>query len=213
MDGTLENLTVLNSPAHAISVANKAALTIQGVTVDNSAGDYSALGYNTDVCLHRCAFLINFSRGPLDLVHQGFDVSANDVTIKNCVVKNQDDCIAINSGSNIILQNNQCYSGHGISIGSISSGMTVSGVTISGNTVTNSMYGLRIKVQAAATSGSVSSVTYSGNTVSGISKYGILITQSYPADFGSPGTTTTIRYARKSHCPNRHNFRTSISLH
>ncbi len=33
---------------------------------------------------------------------QGFDVSADDVTIQNSIVKNQDDCIAINSGSNIV---------------------------------------------------------------------------------------------------------------
>jgi polygalacturonase len=112
-------------------------------------------------------------------------------------VKNQDDCIAINGGSRIAFQHNKCGGGHGISI-SISSGTTVSDVTISGNTVTNSMYGLRIKVQAAATSGSVDGIIYSGNTISNISKYGILLTQSYPVDFGSPGTKTTIRYAKDS---------------
>lgn len=92
-----------------------------------------------------------------------------------------------------MFKNNVCSGGHGISIGSISSGKTVSGVTISGNTVTNSMYGLRIKVKSDATSGGVSDVTYSGNTVSGIAKYGVLITQSYSDDFGTPGTDTTIR--------------------
>jgi Glycosyl hydrolases family 28 len=195
MDGTFENLTVLNSPVQAVSVGNNAPLLIRGITIDNSAGDNGDLGHNTDVCLPH---LRNLSRDLLLNSHnsKGFDVLANDVTIKNCIVKNQDDCIAINGGSNIIFQDNQCGGGHGISIGSISSGKTVSNVTISGNTVTNSMYGLRIKVQAAATSGSVSRVTYSGNTVSGISKYGVLITQSYPADFGSPGTKTTIRYAK-----------------
>lgn len=39
---------------------------------------------------------------------------------------------------------------HGISIGSISDAKTVSGVTISSNTVTESMYGIRIKVKAYA---------------------------------------------------------------
>lgn len=60
ISGTLENLTVLNSPAHAISVGNSAALTITGVTVDNSAGDSGALGHNTDVsillCPQRCDY-------------------------------------------------------------------------------------------------------------------------------------------------------------
>ena len=48
-----------------------------------------------------------------------------------------------------------------MSIGSISSGKTVSGVTFAGNTVSDSMYGIRIKVKKDATSGGVSDVTYS----------------------------------------------------
>jgi galacturan 1,4-alpha-galacturonidase len=51
-------------------------LVIDGVTIDNSDGDDNG-GHNTD----------------------GFDISeSTGVTIKNAVVKNQDDCIAINSG-------------------------------------------------------------------------------------------------------------------
>ncbi|KAK0202299.1 glycoside hydrolase family 28 protein [Desarmillaria ectypa] len=164
--GTYSQFTVLNSPAQAVSIGNSNGLTFDTITVDNSAGDANSLGHNTD----------------------GFDVSADHVTIQNSIVKNQDDCIAINSGSNIVFKNNQCSGGHGISIGSIATGKTVTGVTISGNTVTNSMYGLRIKVQASATSAKVSGVTYSGNTISGITKYGVLISQSYPADAGTPGT-------------------------
>ncbi|KAF8302571.1 polygalacturonase [Clavulina sp. PMI_390] len=170
ISGTFEDVTILNSPAQAISLGNDAALLVHGVNVDNSAGDAGALGHNTD----------------------GFDVSTSDVTIQDCVVKNQDDCIAINAGSNIVFENNQCSGGHGISIGSIASSKTVSNVKIANNVVTNSMYGLRIKVDADATSASVSTVTYEGNTVSGISKYGILISQSYPDDFSTPGTGSTI---------------------
>ncbi|KAI0734461.1 polygalacturonase [Fomitopsis betulina] len=168
--GSFSQFTVLNTPAQAISVGNSASLTISKVTVDNSAGDTDSLGHNTD----------------------GFDVSASDVKIANCVVKNQDDCIAINSGSSIVFEDNTCSGGHGMSIGSISSGKTVSGVKFAGNTVTDSLYGIRIKVKKDATSGSVSDVTYSQNTISGISDYGVLITQSYPDDDGTPGTDTTI---------------------
>jgi hypothetical protein len=50
MDGIFENLIVLDSPAHAISVGNNAPLLIQNVTIDNSAGDNGNLGHNTDVC-------------------------------------------------------------------------------------------------------------------------------------------------------------------
>ncbi|KIY43128.1 polygalacturonase [Fistulina hepatica ATCC 64428] len=163
--GTYSDFTVLNTPAQAISVGGS-SLTFDSITVDDSAGDTDDLGANTD----------------------GFDVSADDITIKNCVVKNQDDCLAINDGTNIVFEDNTCSGGHGMSIGSIASDKTVSSVTISGNTVTDSMYGIRIKADSDATDASVSGVTYSGNTISGITYYGVLLTQSYPDNFGTPGT-------------------------
>jgi polygalacturonase len=68
------------------------------------------------------------------------------VTLSKAVVKNQDDCVAINSGSTIVIEDSTCSGGHGISIGSIATGKTVSGVTIARNTITTGLYGLRIKV-------------------------------------------------------------------
>ncbi|KIY42978.1 glycoside hydrolase family 28 protein [Fistulina hepatica ATCC 64428] len=168
--GNYSDFTALNTPAQAISIGDSEGLTFDSITVDNSAGDTDDLGANTD----------------------GFDVSANDVTIQNSVVKNQDDCLAINNGTGITFKNNQCSGGHGISIGSIASDKAVSDVTISGNTVTDSMYGLRIKVDSDADDASVSSITYSGNTLSGIEEYGVLITQSYPDNDGTPGTGAPI---------------------
>ncbi|KAJ3889991.1 polygalacturonase [Lentinula edodes] len=166
--GSFTDLIIKNSPAHAISVGTTSTSSFTNILVDNLDG--ASLGKNTD----------------------GFDVSASDLTISGCKVYNQDDCIAINSGSNIVFENNFCSGGHGISIGSIATGKTVSGVTISGNQVEESMYGMRIKVDSDATSASVSDVTYSGNTISTNDKYGFLITQSYSADFGTPGTGSTI---------------------
>ncbi|VDC07494.1 unnamed protein product [Peniophora sp. CBMAI 1063] len=168
--GTFSDFTVKNSPAQAISVGTTGGSAVfDSVTVDNSAGDDGDLGHNTD----------------------GFDVSADDVTIQNSKVMNQDDCVAINKGTNLVFKDNTCSGGHGISIGSISDDKVVSGVTISGNTVTDSMYGMRIKVKTDAT-GSVSDVTYSGNTISANDKYGFLISQSYSDDFGTPGTDSTV---------------------
>lgn len=118
-------------------------------------------------------------------------MSTSEVTITNSVVKNQDACVAISSGSNFVFSNNQCSGGHGIIIGPIAS-KTVSGVTIAGNTVTASTMGLSIEVDADATGGVVNNVTYSGNNISGITKYGVLITQSYPAGLGIPGTDSTV---------------------
>ncbi|KAF7318590.1 Glycoside hydrolase family 28 protein [Mycena chlorophos] len=164
--GTFQDVTVLNSPAQAISVGTTSTTVIESVTVDNSAGNAGGLGANTD----------------------GFDISASDLTLSKVTVNNQDDCTAINSGSNIVVEDSTCIGSHGLSIGSIASGKTVSNVKFARNTVTGGLYGLRIKVDSDATDASVSDVTYEANTVSGISDYGVLITQSYPDNDGTPGT-------------------------
>ena len=92
------------------------------MTLDNSAGD--AEGHNTD----------------------GFDIgSSNGVTISGAKVYNQDDCVAINSGTDITFTGGLCSGGHGLSIGSVGgrSDNTVSGVTFSSSTVQNSANGIR----------------------------------------------------------------------
>ncbi|KAJ7785327.1 polygalacturonase [Mycena maculata] len=164
--GTFEDVTILNSPAQAISVGTDGTAVVSGITVNNAAGNTNSLGANTD----------------------GFDVEGDDITISGSTVNNQDDCVAINGGEGIVIEDLICIGSHGISIGSIATGKSVSNVTITGNTVTGGLYGLRIKVDATATDASVSDVTYSSNTVSEISEFGVLITQSYPENDGTPGT-------------------------
>lgn len=46
----------------------------------------------------------------------GFDLSSNNITVKDSVVRNQDDCVVVNRGSDIIVSNVSCYGGHGLSI-------------------------------------------------------------------------------------------------
>jgi len=177
MGGTFSNVQVVNSPGRAVAIGGS-SLTVSSVTVNNAAGTAAnsasggkPAGANTD----------------------GFDVSANDVTITGCTVNNQDDCLAINKGTSITFSNNVCEGiGHGISIGSITSGVTVSGVTISGNTVTGTVNGLRIKTDATATGSVVENVVYENNVVSGITEFGVLIDQSYPSTLGTPGTGVVI---------------------
>ncbi|PPQ65450.1 hypothetical protein CVT26_000102 [Gymnopilus dilepis] len=179
ISGIFENVKVVNSPARAFSIGNDDPLTISNVVVDNSQGDQpnsksgsSAAGHNTD----------------------GFDVSASNVRIQNRQVQvhNQDDCLAINKGTNITFTGNTCTGGHGISIGSIKSDVTVSQVTISSNTITNSDQALRIKTDASSSGSTVTGVTYSGNTGSGLRQFGILIDQSYPDTLGTPGTGVVV---------------------
>ncbi|KAL7413131.1 glycoside hydrolase [Mrakia frigida] len=161
MSGTFQNLYIKNTPRHVFSIGNTAALLITDVHIDNTAGNQlsggKTRGHNTDC----------------------FDVSATHTTIQKSTCNNQDDCLAINKGSDIKFLNNVCNGGHGISIGSIASGKTVSGVTITGNTITNSDNGLRIKTIEGATGASVSDVTYTGNKVVAATKYGVVIQQDY----------------------------------
>ncbi|PSR75797.1 hypothetical protein PHLCEN_2v8914, partial [Hermanssonia centrifuga] len=86
-------------------------------------------------------------------------------------IKNQDDCLAINKGSNIVFQGNTCSGGHGISIVSNPAHPPLSHPPFHRDQA------LRIKTDSDATSASVTNVTYSGNTATGMRQFGILIDQ------------------------------------
>ncbi|KAF2114335.1 endopolygalacturonase [Lophiotrema nucula] len=167
---SITGLNVKNTPVQGFSVNSATDLVLDSITIDNSAGDTDELGHNTDA----------------------FDVgSSTGITISNANIKNQDDCLAINSGTNIHFVGGTCSGGHGLSIGSVGGrdDNTVSGVVIESSTIKNSQNGVRIKTVYDAT-GSVSNVTYKDITLSGITKYGIVIEQDY--ENGSPtGTPTT----------------------
>ncbi|CAE6432565.1 unnamed protein product [Rhizoctonia solani] len=172
MSGTYTNVKVLNSPAHTYSISNPAKLVMSKLTIDNSAGDQpnsksggKAAGHNTD----------------------GFDASTTDLTIEDSKIYNQDDCIAINKGSNIVFQRNYCSGGHGISVGSVSSDATVKGIKVLDNQIVNNDQALRIKTKKDATNAAVSDITYSGNTGTGMRRFGIIIDQGYPTTLGPPG--------------------------
>ncbi|KIK97830.1 glycoside hydrolase family 28 protein [Paxillus rubicundulus Ve08.2h10] len=172
ISGTLSDVYVVNSPAQAISVTSLGSLNIAGVTVNNSQGNFPnarshglPAGHNTD----------------------GFDLNGDNLVVRQSTVINQDDCIAICRGSHIVLEDNYCDGGHGISIGGIVSNVVVDDVLIQRNTVVNSMQAFRIKTQKAATNSTVSNVVFSNNTGTDCTDYGFLITQSYPTTIGTPG--------------------------
>lgn len=74
-NSTISNLNVKNTPVQAFSVQSN-NIVLDSITIDDSAGDKKDGGHNTDA----------------------FDVGGSGVTIKNANVKNQDDCLAVNSG-------------------------------------------------------------------------------------------------------------------
>lgn len=133
--------------------------------VDDSTGD--ALGKNTD------AFNIN---------------NADGILITGAKVWNQDDCVAINSGKNIVFKNGFCSGGHGLSIGSVGLSENppyVSNVTFQDSVMEKSQQFFRIKTVSNAT-GAVDGITYRNFDVSGGDDYGIVVKQSYNGVDGEP---------------------------
>ncbi|EUC65130.1 endo-polygalacturonase [Rhizoctonia solani AG-3 Rhs1AP] len=161
------NLIVKNSPQQCFSFGNDAALTVSKVTVNNSDGNSANSLSNGKAAGHDS---------------DGFDDST---------VINQDDCLSINKGSNIVFQRNSCTGGHGISV-SFTSDVTVSNVQILDNTVTSNAQVFRIKTDVTATGSTVSGIYYSGNTATGCTDYGVIIDQSYPSTSSTPGTGVVI---------------------
>ncbi|RDW57618.1 polygalacturonase 2 [Coleophoma cylindrospora] len=161
---SITGLNILNAPVQVISIDASVGLSLNHITIDNSAGDANSLGHNTDA----------------------FDIGqSSNIWIQNAIVKNQDDCVAINSGTNITFTGGNCSGGHGLSVGSVGgrSDNTVKDVHFLSSTISKSMNGVRVKTVSGAT-GSVSGVTYQDITLSGITAYGVVVEQDYQN--GSP---------------------------
>jgi len=96
------------------------------------------------------------------------------VLLTNNVVFNQDDCVAVTSGVNIVSNNFFCNGGHGMSIGSVGgkSNNVVNGVVFSNSQIVNSQNGARIKSNSGTT-GSINNVTYENILLFNISVYGV----------------------------------------
>ncbi|KAI7716232.1 endo-polygalacturonase D [Hortaea werneckii] len=173
-DSTFSDLTIQNWPTHLFEITGCSNMEVYNLILDNSAGDKKnsdgdSLGHNTDA----------------------FDVSHNDgLYVHDSTVYNQDDCVAVNSGSNMVFENLYCSGGHGLSVGSVDSDVTISNVTFQDCSVINSANGCRIKTDADGTDSTVSDITYRNIHVSGITDYAIDLQQDY--ENGSPtGDPTT----------------------
>lgn len=171
IDSTITNLYIENTPVQAVSINGADGLTITDMTINNEAGDTDSLGHNTDC----------------------FDIgSSSSVVITGANCYNQDDCVAINSGTDITFENGVCSGGHGLSIGSVGgrTDNTVDTVTFYNCEVKDSVNGIRIKATEGDT-GEITGVTYDEITLQDISKYGILIEQNYDGGDLDGGTATS----------------------
>ncbi|KAJ7245663.1 polygalacturonase precursor [Mycena haematopus] len=162
----LHNLHIQNWPVHCFEITSASGTTITGLTLDNSAGNAP-----------------NAASDGLPAAHNsdGFDVSGStNILITDTTVINQDDCVAITSGTNITVSNMVCDGGHGLSIGSVGgkSNNDVSHVLFTNSVVKNSQSGARLKTNSGTT-GTVSNIEWRNILVSNISTYGIDIQQDY----------------------------------
>ncbi|KAF3925466.1 Polygalacturonase [Orbilia brochopaga] len=162
----ITNLNIKNWPVHCFSMTGNEGLTVSGLNLDNSDGDAA-----------------NSKSGGKAAAHNsdGFDISSSDyVTLENINVHNQDDCVAVTSGTHITVTGMYCYGGHGLSIGSIGgkSNNTVDTVTFENSQIINSENGCRIKTNSGTT-GTVKNIIYKSITLSGITDYGIDVQQDY----------------------------------
>ncbi|KAH7002421.1 putative endopolygalacturonase D [Ilyonectria destructans] len=159
-------LNIKDWPVHCFYMQYNYNMEVSDITLDNSAGDEANDSSDGEAAAHNS---------------DGFDISASDtVTMSNIWVHNQDDCVAVTSGSNIVIDGIYCYGGHGLSIGSIGgkSNNTVDTVTFANAQIVDSQNGARIKSNSGET-GSVTNITYRNVTMSGITKYGIDVQQDY----------------------------------
>ncbi|KAG4413119.1 hypothetical protein IFR04_013736 [Cadophora malorum] len=176
VNGVISNLNIQNWPVHCFDVTGCDGMLLTGLTLDNSAGDAPNSASGSKAAAHNS---------------DGFDFSSSDnVVLSNTVVKNQDDCVAVTSGTNVTVTGMTCSGGHGLSIGSVGgkSNNVVSGITFSDSTVTDSENGCRIKSNSGTT-GTIEDIVYKNIKLSGITDYGIDVQQDY-LNGGPTGTPT-----------------------
>ncbi|ETK82786.1 hypothetical protein L915_11902 [Phytophthora nicotianae] len=172
LSSTLENFNIKNSPYRTFSILDCEDTTLTGLTLDSSAGDGTAK--NTD----------------------GFDLSRNvRLTISDCTVYNQDDCLAMQSSNDTTFSGNTCSGGHGISIGSLGGDSVtesdiVSGLTVKNNKIVDSVNGIRIKT-IIDLYGTITGATYTDNTLSNVENAIVIHSDYSKSEGGYTGDATS----------------------
>ncbi|CAG9764575.1 unnamed protein product [Ceutorhynchus assimilis] len=167
-NSSMKGINILNSPVHCVLLADSSDVVLSEWNIDNGAGDPSVAGndragHNTD----------------------GFDVwNGTNIKIKNSIVTNQDDCVAIRCGNGIVIDDLTCYGGHGLSISVGFSNESIAQNTLRNVAVMNSVLmggqnGIHIKTHVDGGLGVIENVTYSNIVLHGLGSYGINIQQNY----------------------------------
>ncbi|XP_060167383.1 polygalacturonase At1g48100-like isoform X1 [Lycium barbarum] len=121
-------------------------LTVQGLKIKNSP----LFHFRFDSCRDVHLDSLYIKAPPQSPNTDGIHIeNTNDVTIRNSIISNGDDCISIGAGCyNVDIRNMTCGPSHGISIGSLgfrNSRACVSNITVADSTIKYSNNGVRIK--------------------------------------------------------------------
>ncbi|KAG5625919.1 hypothetical protein H5410_011137 [Solanum commersonii] len=143
------NGTTLPGPCDspvAIRFFMSSNLTVQGLKIKNSP----LFHFRFDSCRDVHVDSLYIKAPPQSPNTDGIHIeNTNDVTIRNSIISNGDDCISIGAGCyNVDIRNMTCGPSHGISIGSLgirNSRACVSNITVQDSTIKYSDNGVRIK--------------------------------------------------------------------
>ncbi|KAF7280327.1 hypothetical protein GWI33_006236 [Rhynchophorus ferrugineus] len=174
-NAVFRDIHIYHAPMHAIHLTNSTNVVFTDFLIDNADGaigvaPYNHEGHNTD----------------------GFGVElSHNITIKNSKIYNQDDCVALNSGSNILVSNLLCHGSHGLSLSVGFSNdsfetNTLTDVVIEDSIIIDAMDGIHIKTHIDAGEGIIRNVTYRNIFMIGSYEKGIAIEQNYTNTL-SPG--------------------------
>ncbi|KAF6211509.1 hypothetical protein GE061_012021 [Apolygus lucorum] len=156
-DSVVYGLRIKNTPAWCFAINECNHVHYYNIHIDNRDG-HTKGGHNTD----------------------GFDVhKSRNIRIYNSRVNNQDDCLAINSGWNIVFENNVCEGGHGIAVAV--GGYDVNeakNILIKNCKVIKNNIGIRVKTLLNGR-GIVDGVTFENVELKDISETGIVIIGNY----------------------------------
>ncbi|KAG5883109.1 hypothetical protein JTB14_004643 [Gonioctena quinquepunctata] len=170
---TMKNINMYDCPHQCVAISDSNGLNIFNWQIDSSAGNPvngKEVGHNTD----------------------GFDIAkSSNINIDSVVVRNQDDCVCINDGTNLKFSNLWCYGGHGLSVSAgISSDYNrnvVRNVLFENSHVIDSRNGIHIKSVADGGKGLMADMTFNNIQLSGISNYAINVEQNYRNNGGPSG--------------------------
>ncbi|KAH6612072.1 glycoside hydrolase [Boeremia exigua] len=177
---SVHDIYIQNYPVHCFSISGSSGLDIHHITLNNSAG-----------------YAPNNRSSGLAAAHNsdGFDLSStNNTVVRDSIVINQDDCVAVTSGNRVLIDNMYCNGSHGLSIGSVGgkSNNVVTNIAFRNSVVLNAQNGARIKTNENTT-GLIQNILFENIRVENISIYGIDIQQDYlnggPTGNPTPGVS------------------------